>query len=336
MQPTHRTSLLLPHGHISENPFPPQPDVMILISLERDCKAKREDLQIFDGTMPSLDYTQIMADVKEMNLAPGGNEFSFSKLSEGMSVLIARQLSATEITHRDRRHKARIQTRADGSISLNENRNLLKRDPPPPADTYLKLLTSLTAYGILVAVLFTNSCPHFRGVWAIRELIAKMDKEENRYFSAHTCRLIVFHIIVDANKYFSNVYSPEDLAKAVIPFPQASLRLLGEYIEMKVPIPQTIDFPSQWEPAGGGMGRNNDKAKEGGGFGDGGNEWKATPPQGGFGGGEVLSPDTHPDFKQLLAPLLAKNEAVSIYDICQAANEVKLSKFIPIVVSKYC
>ncbi|EJK50391.1 hypothetical protein THAOC_30650, partial [Thalassiosira oceanica] len=56
-----------------------------------------------------------------------------------------------------------------------------------------------------------------------------------------------------------------------------------------------------------------------------GNEGKVSPPQGSFGEGKVLSPDTHPDFKQLLAPLLSRNEPVSVSDICHAAN-VKIHK----------
>ena len=288
--------------------------------LERACMDMRKILQLSDGGMPNIDYVQIIKDLKDMNLAPGGRQFSFAKFSDGMSILITREETADEITQRDRRNKAESQTRADGNMSLNENLNRLKRDPPLPANTYMKLLKCITAYGVLVAGLFTKACPHFRAVWTIRELIAKMDREEGRYFSAHTCRLIVFHIIVNANKYFSNVYRPEDLAQAVIPFPQASLRALGENIEMLAPIPQTINFPPQWVPAGGGTVPENDRAKGGGGFGGGGNEGKAPPTRGGFGDGAVLRPDTHSDFKKLLAPLLARNERVFIGDICHAAG----------------
>jgi len=148
----------------------------------------------------------------------------------------------------------------------------------------------------------------------------------------------VFHIIVNANKYFSNVYRPEDLAQAVIPFPQASLRALGENIDMLAPIPQTIDFPSQWVPAGGGKVPGIDRAKEGGGFGGGGNDWKTSQPQGGFGEGTVLRPDTHPDFKQLLAPLLNRSERVTIGDICTAADTklYKLPYLQPVIAARTC
>ncbi|EJK54863.1 hypothetical protein THAOC_25472, partial [Thalassiosira oceanica] len=222
--------------------------------LEKECVAMRETLKISDGTMPNLNYVQIVTDLKEMNLAQGGKEFSFARLAEGISLLITRELTAEEITQRDRRNKAEIRTRADGNMTLIENLDLLKRDPPPPADTYTKLL------------------------------------------------------------------NPEDLAQVVVPFPQSSLRMLGEWIDLLAPIPQTINFPSQWVPAGRGTGTEYDRAKVGSGFGGGGNEGKVPPPQGSFGEGKVLSPDTHPDFKQLLAPLLSRNEPVSVLDICQAAN----------------
>ena len=282
--------------------------------LQKECDQKRKDLKITDGSMPNLDYFSLITDFKAMKFAPGGQHFSFDKFGEGVSLLQCRELTALEASKREQRQAAASVTQAAGNLTYQDNLNLLRRDPADPPGTYGQLLKGITAYGILTAVLFTQACPHFQEVWKTRELIAGMDKEENRYFTAEVCRLITFYIIRDAHQYFSHVFSQDDLNKAVINFPSASLANIGSCIHMMTLPPTPVDFPQKWRPSGADGGKHKND-----GFG-GGNSGGDAKPGGGFGRGTEIRAAIHSDFVALVEPLVNKSKKFNVGDICRAAN----------------
>ncbi|EJK54933.1 hypothetical protein THAOC_25392, partial [Thalassiosira oceanica] len=177
-----------------------------VIELKNEIEKKRTELKVVDGKSPDIDYKRLLADVKNLKLAPGGIAFAFQDFGEGISMVEFRQL-------------------IPGELAIAN----------PPA-TYTQLVKCVTAYGVCVAVLFTEDCPHFEEVWALRELIVDKDRFETDYFTAHTCRLIV-----------------------------SSLRAIGLHIENLTEIPQPIDFPKKWHSVGGGVIQGGQLAKGGGG-----------------------------------------------------------------------
>ena len=283
---------------------------------------KREDLGITDGKPTDLDFEQIVTDLKNGKLPPGGRSFAFDKFAEGMSLVQCRALTSMEISRRDQKNAAAHASARN--LTFKDSLNLQKRDPADPASTWVQVVKCLTAYGVLLATLFTEDCKHFKQVWALRELIADKDDEEDDYFSAHVCRLIAFAVLRDAHNYFNNIYQAADLNKTTIPFPSSSLTTLGNHIsELTIP-PTPTNFPRRWIAQGGEAGKGGGN---GGSFGNGlggGDKFGkglggGNSQQGGAfdAGGQIL----HDDFKRLLAPLVDKNpRGVPIGAVCHAAN----------------
>ena len=282
----------------------------------------RITLGVKDGRSPELNFQQIVTDLKNGKLAPGGHSFAFGQLGQGMSIVECRQLTSTEISNRDQKQAAANATAAGGQLTFRDNLNLLKRDPADPASTWAQLVKCITAYGVLLAVLFTEDCPHFMEVWALRELIMHQDRHEEDYFTPNVCRHIVFAVLCDANAYFNHTYGPATLTEARIPFPASSLRHISNHVQALTAPPTPAHFPRKWMATsdGGSKGRF-----DGRGLGDvfgrgngGGNDLH----QGAFGagGGPPTNKEIHKDFAALLEPLTNKYPNVPISDICTAAN----------------
>jgi len=286
-----------------------------VITVRSAVEDMRKQLHVVDGQAPDLDYEQIIADLKALRLAPGGTAFAYMKLGEGMSVVQCRQLTPTEISNRDARNAA-AHTASEGRTLTYENAlNLQRRDPTDPAASYLQLMKCITAYGVLVAVIFTVDCPHFEEVWALREIIADKDRYEDDYFTAHTCRLIIFAILKDAHQYFKNTYQASTLQQARIPFPRSDLRATGHHIAALTALPQPLDFPNKWLSKGGG-GKGQPNTGGGGGFGQALQERERENGAFGTGGGTPANRALHPAFDKLLAPLTN----ATIGSVCHAAG----------------
>ena len=287
----------------------------------------REHLGVTDGRAPILNYDQFVTDLKSGKLAPGGPSFAYILLGQGISVLQCRQATSEEIVARESSHAA---ANATGSnLTFANNLQLQRRDPATPASNWAQLLKCITAYGSILASIFTKDCKHFLETWALRELIADNDREDESYFKPHTCRLILWAILRDANNFFGKTFQPADLSKPIIPFPASSLVTIGDHISNLTTPPTPANFPPKWlapehKGGGGGVGGFG-----GGGFGGGGLGGGGLGGGGGGGGGDGFgqgvggnrdSPVVHADFKQLMAPLAANYPRIALGTVCTAAN----------------
>ena len=293
--------------------------------LEAEVEKMRTQLKVMDGKTPDLDYEQIVTDLKNLNLAPGGRGFTFDKYGEGLSVINCRQLTHAEVSSRDQKRAAANLTAEKGNLTYRDSLNLLRRDPSDPPASFTQLVKCVTAYGVLVAVVFTEDCPHFQELWALRELIVEQDQYERDYFTPHVCRLIIFDILRDANQYFRHTYQDDVLQQTRIPFPSSNLKDIGNCISHLTAPPTPLTFPQKWRS------QDHDSSKDGGALNGGGGNFGANRRGGdqdknafgafGAGGGTPADRHMHADFKTLLAPLRDIDPYANIGSLCAAAGK---------------
>ena len=221
---------------------------------------------------------QWLKDLKKCSFAVGGVLCVWEWLMRGICILnfmdFSPQQKASSIM------SARTWDLTEASRNEDQVNKRLKSEPRTPPGNWHALKDLFTTYGIFLRALFGEKCPHFIQVWKIRTVIASMRHQEKE-FDRDLCHLIVWHVVRDAQQFFSTevAYAAlKTLAREQIEWPISHLQGVSNNLHsLSHQALITKDFPSQWgTPISRRQlefGRNQQQGggRNGGGFGGGGN-----------------------------------------------------------------
>ena len=108
----------------------------------------------------------MLKDIKNLNVALGGNEPVWQTLQRGVCILNCLQKSATQLAINKRTEDNYRYTAVTRIFVDAEKKG--KGQPQMPADKYESLKKTVTAYSMCLLVFFGENCPHYKGVWRIR------------------------------------------------------------------------------------------------------------------------------------------------------------------------
>jgi hypothetical protein len=284
---------------------------------------------------------QTVKDWKKCKFAPGGSIPVWEYLMKGMSILLCSNFTAEAQLKSQDREKAYQETPYTRTTAEAERRE--RREPRHPPMVWSTLKYLVNTYAAMLHALYTPDCPHFKGVWAIREVMASM-RQRQQYFTRQACALLVYHIIKDSRQYFSVKLMPRDFDGAVIgesrsrdeiEWPATHLYEVAKHVhKLQMTALEVADLPEKWRygekekesekekdtkrPATDGGGRayggpqqwreKQSGGYNGGGYGGYGNEGNAYGNAGGGtftpAGGAKQHNVMAPQFSQLLGPLV--------------------------------
>ena len=108
----------------------------------------------------------MLKDIKNINVAPGGNEPVWHTLQRGICILNCLPKSATQVALEKRTEENYRDTAETRTFAEAEKKG--KGQPRMPADDYESLKKNVTTYGMYLLAFFGKECPHYQGVWYIR------------------------------------------------------------------------------------------------------------------------------------------------------------------------
>ena len=284
---------------------------------------------------------QTVKDWKKCKFAPGGMIPVWEYLMEGMSILLCSNFTTEAQLKSQDRERAYQETPYTRTTEDAERRERKEPRHPPMVWSTLKYLVN--TYAAMCHALYTPDCPHFKGIWAVREVMATM-RNRQQYFTRQVCALIVYHIIKDSRQFFSVRLMPRDFEGAVIgehrsrdeiEWPATHLYEVAKHVhKLQMTALEVADLPEKWRysekpkepekekdtkrPATDGGGRAQGGPQQwrdqqlggyngggSGGYGHGGNAY-------GNAGGGAFTPSTGarqhnvmaPQFSQALGPLV--------------------------------
>ena len=197
---------------------------------------------------------QTIKDWKKCKFAPGGSVPVWEYFMKGMSILLCTNFSAEAQLKSQDREKAWNETPYTRTTEEAQRRE--RREPRQPPMSWSPLKYLINTYVIFVHAFFTSECPHFKSVWACREVLVTM-RERKEHFNRHTCALIVYHIIKDSRQFFSEQLLPRDFdgpvvgqprARAEIMWPDTHLYDLAKHIfKLQLAALELADLPEKWK-----------------------------------------------------------------------------------------
>lgn len=198
---------------------------------------------------------QTVKDWKKCKFAPGGSIPVWEYLMKGMSILLCTNFSTEAQLKSQDREQAWNET--PYTRSTEEAARRLRREPRQPPMTWSPLKYLINTYVIFIHALFTAECPHFKSVWATRDVLVTM-RERKEHFNKHRCALIVYHIIKDSRQFFSESLMPRDFASQIvgqpkarneIMWPETHLYDLAKHIfKLQLSALEVADLPEKWRP----------------------------------------------------------------------------------------
>ena len=238
---------------------------------------------------------QTVKDWKKCKFAPGGMIPVWEYLMKGMSILLCSNFTTEAQLKSQDRERAYQETPYTRTTQDAERRERKEPRHPPMVWSTLKYL--INTYVAMLHALYTADCPHFKGTWAIREVMASM-RNRQQYFTKQACALIVYHILKDARQFFSVRLMPRDFEGAVIgesrskneiAWPVTNLFEVAKHIhKLQMTALDVADLPEKWRYADKEKEKEKDTkraAMDDGGREQGGpQQWRAQQ-SGGTGGG---------------------------------------------------
>ena len=217
--------------------------------------------------------------VKHLKVNPGTAMATYATAASGQSMLVCYSYTGDEVGAIVGMEAAMQLARDNWTVDDAKKWEKMEQDTRKPADNFLSLLVQWTTFTGLMAVLWTESCPYYIDLWAIREVL---DSEEvhgiREAFTPFKCAQYIWMSVVASRSFFSS-------AKALSASDFEETDWNGQPLDPIFPRSTLIDiinkvqnaqavyhptFPSQWQRLAGGGG--------GGGGGTGGGTQLRLPP----------------------------------------------------------
>lgn len=187
-----------------------------------------------------------MDEMVKLEFNPGAATAYFATAEKGISILTVRPRKGNETA--DIRSKEQAMRLTEKNYTLTDALGLTRKDPRPPASTYLELVRDVGTFCALVRTLFGDRCDYFLNLvdlWAMlnsEHVYAKSDQ-----FSPLMVRQITWAVIEDSRQFFFKVMTEEELARGNARFPTSHLmNIIGTDVAKGVEI-RLGNFPDKWK-----------------------------------------------------------------------------------------
>ena len=125
---------------------------------------------------------------------------------------------------------------------------LAKKDPCPPASTYLELLHDVGTFCALIRTLFGDQCDYFQNLYDLwtmlnsEQVYAKLEQ-----FNPQMVRQITWAILEESRQFFFRTMTEDELAWGNAWFPTSHLmNIIGTDVSKGVEI-RLGNFPDKWK-----------------------------------------------------------------------------------------
>lgn len=195
-----------------------------------------------------------MDEIVKLDFNPGAATAYFATAEKGMSILIVRPRKGNETA--DIRSKEQAMRLTERNYTLSDALGLTRKDPRPPASSYLELLRDVGTLCALTHALFGDLCDYFLNLFDLWTML----NSENVYaksdqFSPLMVRQITWAVIEDSRQFFFKTMTEEELARGNARFPTSNLmNIIGTDVAKGVEI-RLGNFPEKWKQELSGHGR---------------------------------------------------------------------------------
>jgi hypothetical protein len=200
-----------------------------------------------------------MDEIIKLEFNPGAATAYFATAEKGMSILIVRPRKGNETA--DIRSKEQAMRLTERNYTLSDALGLTRKDPRPPASSYLELLRDVGTFCALTHTLFGDQCDYFINLFDLWTMLnsesvyAKSDQ-----FSPQMVRQITWAVIEDSRQFFFKTMTEEELARGNARFPTSNLmNIIGTDVAKGVEI-RLGNFPEKWKQELSGTTRTMHKA----------------------------------------------------------------------------
>ena len=187
-----------------------------------------------------------MDEITKMEFNPGSATAYFPSAEKGISILIVRPRKGQEMAELRSREHAMLQT--ERNYTLTDALGLSRKDPRPPASTYLELVRDVGTFCALVRTLFGDSCDYFQNLFDLWQMLnSEQVYAKSERFGVAMVRQITWAIIEDSRQFFFRTLTEEDLARGQPRFPTSHLmNIIGTDVSKAVEI-RMGNFPDKWK-----------------------------------------------------------------------------------------
>ena len=209
---------------------------------------KREQVQIERGLYIAK---QTMQDILALRFNPGGGSAELSTVTQGLSILACRAISAED--RQAIRRKELLEPQASKRSMAEMEQDLPGyTDQQLYPDDFNELHRCLGTYCALLHTLFGERCAFYKHCYRIWLTMQSDTVYEHRTkFSPLFCRSIVWAIVDDSRHYFSQRLTMDDFAGQFpedIAYPRSNLIEIEPNIRRGTPIVR-FSFPAAWTAA---------------------------------------------------------------------------------------
>jgi hypothetical protein len=187
-----------------------------------------------------------MDEIIKMEFNPGSATAYFATAEKGISILIVRPRKGQETV--ELRSKEQAMSLTERNYTLTDALGLTRKDPRPPASSYLELVRDVGTFCALVHTLFGEQCDYFQNLFALwhmlnsEQVYAKSDR-----FGPMMVRQLTWAIIEDSRQYFFRTLTEEEMARGSPRFPTSLLmNIIGTDVSKAVEI-RLGNFPDKWK-----------------------------------------------------------------------------------------
>ena len=177
-----------------------------------------------------------MDEIVKLEFNPGAATAYFATAEKGMSILIVRPRRGHETA--DIRSKEQAMQLTECNYILMDALGLAKKDPCPPASTYLELLHDVGTFCALIRTLFGDQCDYFQNLYDLwtmlnsEQVYAKLEQ-----FNPQMVRQITWAILEESRQFFFRTMTEDELAWGNAWFPTSHLmNIIGTDVSKGVEI----------------------------------------------------------------------------------------------------
>jgi hypothetical protein len=187
-----------------------------------------------------------MDEITKMEFNPGSATAYFPTAEKGISILIVRPRQGHETAELRSKEHAMLLT--ERNYTLTDALGLSRKDPRPPASTYLELVRDVGTFCALVRTLFGDSCDYFQNLFDLWQMLnSEQVYAKSERFGVAMVRQITWAIIEDSRQFFFRTMTEEELARGQPRFPTSYLmNIIGTDVFKAVEI-RLGNFPEKWK-----------------------------------------------------------------------------------------
>jgi hypothetical protein len=187
-----------------------------------------------------------MDEITKMEFNPGSATAYFATAEKGVSILIVRPRKGQETA--ELRSKEQAMSLTEKNYTLTDALGLTRKDPRPPASSYLELVRDVGTFCALVRTLFGEHCDYFQNLFALWHMLnSEQVYAKSERFGPIMVRQITWAIIEDSRQFFFRTMTEEEMARGNPRFPTSHLmNIIGTDVSKAVEI-RLGNFPDTWK-----------------------------------------------------------------------------------------